>query len=73
VSTTANDPTASLTPTEALAAAARASRSAITHLDEGLRHEPGGYRCGLLETAAQLAQIAQGLAAYATAAGKWQA
>lgn len=66
------DPPATLTPTEALAQAARASRAAITHMNEGLKAEPGGYRYGLLDQAARLAQIAEGLCAYATAAGRWQ-
>ena len=67
------DPAATLTPTEALAAAARAGRAAITHLEEGLAAEPGEYRFCMINDAASLATVARGLSSYAAATGKWAA
>ena len=55
------DPTATLTPTSALAQAARLNRAAVNALD--------GERP---EQAAIMAQVALSLTAYATATGRWQ-
>lgn len=63
MSTTAErlDPTATLTPTQALAHAARLNRLAVEMWEDGA-----------FDAAGQTAQLALSLTAYATATGKWQ-